>query len=174
MIQIGVTYNKNLIAREKTPETWEDYLKPEFKGKKIMLDIRPTEIAALVPAWGLEKTLDFARKTCRSRAGLGTGWLQGGGCIACRRVSHGDRAKTTEACAGRSSKIERELLPIKCSSRFRFGQVNLSLLPLRVAVLTLRCCGWNFKPALKGRKSWINLSHLAAPSMPLAQFKARK
>jgi iron(III) transport system substrate-binding protein len=62
IIQIGVTYNKNLIAREKTPETWEDYLKPEFKGKKIMADPRPTEIAALVPAWGLEKTLDFARK----------------------------------------------------------------------------------------------------------------
>ena len=27
-----------------------------------MADPRPTEIAALVPAWGLEKTLDFARK----------------------------------------------------------------------------------------------------------------
>jgi ABC-type Fe3+ transport system substrate-binding protein len=62
MIQIGVTYNKNIIVSEKTPQTWEDFLKPEFKGKKIMVDIRPTEIAALVPAWGLEKTLAFARK----------------------------------------------------------------------------------------------------------------
>jgi hypothetical protein len=27
-----------------------------------MLDIRPKDIAALVPAWGLEKTVDYARK----------------------------------------------------------------------------------------------------------------
>jgi len=74
IIQIGVSYNKNLIAREKTPETWEDYLKPEFKGKKIMADPRPTEIAALVPAWGLEKTLDFARKLAAQEPV----WVSGG------------------------------------------------------------------------------------------------
>jgi ABC-type Fe3+ transport system substrate-binding protein len=74
MIQVGVTYNKSLIAREKAPETWEDFLKPEFKGKKIMVDIRPTEIAALVPAWGLEKTLDFARKLVAQEPV----WVRGG------------------------------------------------------------------------------------------------
>ncbi len=57
-----VVYNKNLISADKVPDTWEGFLKPEFKGKKFLADIRPTEIAALVPAWGLEKTLDFARK----------------------------------------------------------------------------------------------------------------
>ncbi len=57
-----VAYNKKLISAEKVPDTWEGFLKPEFKGKKLLLDIRATEIAALVPAWGLEKTLDFARK----------------------------------------------------------------------------------------------------------------
>ena len=61
-IQVGVAFNQNLIVPEKTPNAWEDYLKPEFKGKKFVADIRPTEIAALVPAWGLEKTLDYARK----------------------------------------------------------------------------------------------------------------
>jgi iron(III) transport system substrate-binding protein len=61
-IQVGVAFNKNLIPAEKAPNTWEDYLKPEFKGKKFVADIRPTEIAALVPAWGLEKTVDYARK----------------------------------------------------------------------------------------------------------------
>jgi iron(III) transport system substrate-binding protein len=60
--QVGVAFNKNLIAAEKTPNTWEDYLKPEFKGKKFVADVRPTEIAALVPAWGLEKTVDYAGK----------------------------------------------------------------------------------------------------------------
>ncbi len=57
-----VAYNKKLISTEKVPDTWEGFLKPEFKGKKFLLDIRATEMAALVPAWGLEKTLDFARK----------------------------------------------------------------------------------------------------------------
>jgi iron(III) transport system substrate-binding protein len=61
-IQVGVAFNKNLIAAERTPNTWEDYLKADFKGKKFVADIRPTEIAALVPAWGLEKTLDYARR----------------------------------------------------------------------------------------------------------------
>jgi len=55
-------YNKNLVPASELPRTWEDLLKPELKGKKFAADIRPTEIAALVPAWGLEKTLDFARR----------------------------------------------------------------------------------------------------------------
>jgi hypothetical protein len=57
-----IAYNKKLLAADKLPNAWEDFLKPEFKGRKFTADIRPTEIAALVPAWGLEKTLEFARK----------------------------------------------------------------------------------------------------------------
>ncbi len=57
-----VVYNKKLISADKVPDTWEGFLKPEFKGRKFLADILATEVAALVPAWGLEKTLDFARK----------------------------------------------------------------------------------------------------------------
>ena len=57
-----VAYNKKLIAAEKVPDTWEGFLKPEFKDRKFVLDIRPKDVSALVPVWGLEKTLDFARK----------------------------------------------------------------------------------------------------------------
>ena len=56
-----VTYNKKLISEDKVPNHWEDFLKPEFKGRKFLVDIRPQEVANLVPAWGLEKTLQFAR-----------------------------------------------------------------------------------------------------------------
>jgi ABC-type Fe3+ transport system substrate-binding protein len=56
-----VAYNKKLIPETNLPNTWEDFLKPEFKGKKFVVDIRPQEVANLVPAWGLEKTLQFAR-----------------------------------------------------------------------------------------------------------------
>jgi len=50
-----VTYNKKLISEDKVPNTWEDFLKPEFKGRKFLVDIRPQEVANLVPLWGLEK-----------------------------------------------------------------------------------------------------------------------
>jgi ABC-type Fe3+ transport system substrate-binding protein len=56
-----VAYNKKLIAENKVPAVWDDFLKPEFKGRKFLVDIRPQEVANLVPAWGLEKTLHFAK-----------------------------------------------------------------------------------------------------------------
>jgi ABC-type Fe3+ transport system substrate-binding protein len=57
-----VAYHKKLIPADSVPDTWEGFLKPEFKDTKFALGIRPKDVAALVPAWGLEKTLDFARK----------------------------------------------------------------------------------------------------------------
>jgi len=67
-------YNKTVVPAERVPKLWEDLLKPEYKGKKFAADIRPTEVAALVPAWGLEKTLDFARKL----AAQDPIWVRGG------------------------------------------------------------------------------------------------
>jgi ABC-type Fe3+ transport system substrate-binding protein len=58
----SIAYNKSLIPPEKVPASWEGLLAAELKGKRFLLDVRPTEIARLVPAWGVEKTLDFARK----------------------------------------------------------------------------------------------------------------
>jgi ABC-type Fe3+ transport system substrate-binding protein len=60
-IQVAA-HHKKLFAAESVPDTWEGFLKPEFKDRKFTLGIRPKDVAALVPAWGLEKTLDFARK----------------------------------------------------------------------------------------------------------------
>ena len=69
-----IAYNKKLLSPDKAPNNWEDFLKPEFKGQKFVADIRPTEIAALVPAWGLEKTLDFARRLSAQQPV----WVRGG------------------------------------------------------------------------------------------------
>jgi ABC-type Fe3+ transport system substrate-binding protein len=38
----SLSYNKNLIAPDRVPNRWEDFLKPEFKGRKFMAEIRPT------------------------------------------------------------------------------------------------------------------------------------
>ena len=55
-------YSSQLVPADKLPKTWEDFLKPELKGKKFAVDIDATAVAALIPAWGTEKTLEFARK----------------------------------------------------------------------------------------------------------------
>jgi iron(III) transport system substrate-binding protein len=67
-------YNKNLIPPNQVPKTWEDMLKPEFKGKKFAVDIRSQELAALAPVWGLEKVLEFARKIATQQPI----WVRGG------------------------------------------------------------------------------------------------
>ena len=69
----AVAYNKELIAPERVPDTWEGFLKAEFKDKKIATDVRSVMFAALVPTWGLEKTLDFARNLAAQKPT----WLRG-------------------------------------------------------------------------------------------------
>jgi ABC-type Fe3+ transport system substrate-binding protein len=57
-----VAFNKKLIAAEKVPDRWEDFTKPEFKGKKFVLDIRPLPLGMLVPAFGMEKVIELAKQ----------------------------------------------------------------------------------------------------------------
>ncbi|HKE32298.1 MAG TPA: extracellular solute-binding protein [Candidatus Angelobacter sp.] len=59
-----VTYNKKLIAANKipVPDTWEAFLRPEFKDRKFVSFLRVRALIALVPAWGLRRVLDFAQK----------------------------------------------------------------------------------------------------------------
>jgi hypothetical protein len=58
----AVAYNKNLLSPDKLPATWEDFLKPEFKGRKFAADIRPFGMTALVPAMGEEWVREYAKK----------------------------------------------------------------------------------------------------------------
>lgn len=58
----SIAYNKNLIALEKVPNAWEDFVKPELKGRKFMALIRPLGIAALAPGLGQDWAIAYARK----------------------------------------------------------------------------------------------------------------
>jgi ABC-type Fe3+ transport system substrate-binding protein len=58
----SIAYNKNRIAESAVPEKWEDFLKPEFKGRKFIADIRPQCMASLVPGMGEEWVLKYARQ----------------------------------------------------------------------------------------------------------------
>jgi len=67
-------YNKDLVPLNQVPKAWEDLLRSELKDRKFMLDTRASDISFLVPAWGLEKTVDFARKLAAQQPV----WVQGG------------------------------------------------------------------------------------------------
>jgi len=58
----AIAYNRKLISEDKLPQSWEDFVKPEFKGKKFMVDIRPYGFAALAAGLGEKWALDYAGK----------------------------------------------------------------------------------------------------------------
>ncbi|MGH7845990.1 MAG: extracellular solute-binding protein [Candidatus Binatia bacterium] len=59
----SIGYNRKQLPEDKVPNKWEDFLKPEFKGKKFLTDIRPYCLAAFVPLMGEEWVVNYARKT---------------------------------------------------------------------------------------------------------------
>jgi ABC-type Fe3+ transport system substrate-binding protein len=58
----AIAYNKKNLAEDRVPAGWQDFLKPELKGKKFLVDIRPIGFAALAAGAGEEWMLDYARK----------------------------------------------------------------------------------------------------------------
>jgi iron(III) transport system substrate-binding protein len=58
----SVAYNKNRLAPEAVPERWEDFLKPEFKGRKFVADVRPQCMASLMVGMGEEWVSKYARQ----------------------------------------------------------------------------------------------------------------
>jgi ABC-type Fe3+ transport system substrate-binding protein len=55
-------YHKKLLPPDLVPKSWEDFLRPEHSGRKLLVDVRPNSIAGLIPAMGLEWVESFARK----------------------------------------------------------------------------------------------------------------
>ncbi|MGH7847490.1 MAG: ABC transporter substrate-binding protein [Candidatus Binatia bacterium] len=58
----AIAYNKDKLSPERVPRKWEDFLKPEFKGRKFVVDIRPQCMASMVAGMGEEWVLNYARK----------------------------------------------------------------------------------------------------------------
>jgi ABC-type Fe3+ transport system substrate-binding protein len=58
----AMSYNKEAIPPDRVPNTWEDFLKPELKGKKFVVDIRPYCISALAVEFGDEWVKNYAAK----------------------------------------------------------------------------------------------------------------
>jgi ABC-type Fe3+ transport system substrate-binding protein len=58
----GMAYNRNRVAPDRVPNQLEDVLRPEFKGRKFVVDVRPHCMAALMANQGEEWVISFARK----------------------------------------------------------------------------------------------------------------
>jgi ABC-type Fe3+ transport system substrate-binding protein len=143
-------YNVQLVAPDLVPKTWEDLLRPELKNRKFALDIRPKDVAALVPVWGLEKTLDFARKLAAQQPI----WVRG------------SRALTSMVAGEIPMVVGPNIASVKLTQlKDRTGVVPLlyrSLCPCGLAVrrgfwrprsiATRPCSGWNGWQVLKLRK----------------------
>jgi hypothetical protein len=83
----SAAYNRNRIPAEKVPNTWEDFLKPEFKAEKFIVEIRATCLAGLAAGLGEDWVTDYARKI----AAQSPIWARGA-TVALARTIAGDYA----------------------------------------------------------------------------------
>jgi iron(III) transport system substrate-binding protein len=58
----SIAYNKNRLPANAVPDKWEDFLKPEFKGRKFIVDVRPQCMASLMAGMGEEWVIKYARQ----------------------------------------------------------------------------------------------------------------
>jgi iron(III) transport system substrate-binding protein len=73
-----LAYNTKLLSPDQLPRSYEDLLKPEWKGGKLGLDIRGflfDELAAS-GAWTKEKVIDFGKKLLQQQPRFGRGQNQ--------------------------------------------------------------------------------------------------
>jgi hypothetical protein len=65
-------YNRKLIAEEKVPTKWEDFLKPEFKGRKFMAEIGSRAGAGV----GTRSHAGLRPQACRAGPCMGQRWYE--------------------------------------------------------------------------------------------------
>jgi ABC-type Fe3+ transport system substrate-binding protein len=57
-----LAFNKCMLDVTKLPDRWEDFLKPELKGKKFLVDIRPFHYQSFAAGAGEDWMIDYAQK----------------------------------------------------------------------------------------------------------------
>jgi iron(III) transport system substrate-binding protein len=58
----AIAFNKCLLEAAKVPDGWEDFLRPDLKGKKFLVDIRPFHYQSFAAGAGEEWMIDYAQK----------------------------------------------------------------------------------------------------------------
>jgi len=57
-----VAFNRCLLDPAKLPNTWEDFLKPEFKGRKFLVDVRPNLQTVMAAGVGEESMVNYSKR----------------------------------------------------------------------------------------------------------------
>ena len=57
-----IAFNKCLIDPAKVPNSWEEFLKSEFKGKKFLVDIRPNLETVMAAGAGEAWMIDYSKR----------------------------------------------------------------------------------------------------------------
>jgi ABC-type Fe3+ transport system substrate-binding protein len=58
----SIAYNRCMMEASKVPDRWDDFYKPELKGKKFIADVQPHIYAAMAAGAGEEWMVSHARK----------------------------------------------------------------------------------------------------------------
>jgi iron(III) transport system substrate-binding protein len=87
---VGMIYNKSILSQEKAPKTFEDLLKPEYKGKLAFPDPTRGAVALMWPAslyklMGKDRADDYLRRLAATRPIMVEGVLN-----AAERVTTGE------------------------------------------------------------------------------------
>lgn len=61
----ALIYNTNLVQRDQAPKSYEDLLKPNWKGKLLFDPEAGYILAAMESAWGREKAVDYLTKLAK-------------------------------------------------------------------------------------------------------------
>lgn len=109
-----LAYNTKQFSPDKLPKSYEDLLKPEWKGGKIGLDIRGFLFTELVAsgAWTKEKGLDFGKKLLAQEPKFGKGQTQMASLIIAGEIPLGVTA-LKNVVDGKNDKAPIEWVPIE-------------------------------------------------------------
>jgi iron(III) transport system substrate-binding protein len=102
-----IVYNTKHVSEAEAPRSWEDLLKPKWKGRRLAVDPRGSSTYKMFIKWGEEKSLEYARKlTAQDPL-----WIPQSPAIA-RAVARGDAAVGITS-AGRALEHMQAGAPIK-------------------------------------------------------------
>jgi ABC-type Fe3+ transport system substrate-binding protein len=69
----AIAFNRCVLDAAKVPDRWQDFLKPEFKGRKFIVDIRPLNYTPMAAGAGEEWMVNYARQIASQQPV----WLRG-------------------------------------------------------------------------------------------------
>jgi hypothetical protein len=160
---IGViAYNKERISDERAPNTWEDFLKPELKGRKFLVDVRPHGLTPLAVGLGEDWLVKYAQGLkrqepiwFRSQTTAMTGIAAGE--FALHQLTNYHSCMRIRKRDARNPLVCKVIEPIPVRPLIGQGWSTMHRVPIA------RFFSWNSWPARKRSGSWMKMSRTGPP-----------